>query len=292
MPCGDIRTSRDNDVPLNRMPRRLAGRAGRIRVRMSNRSYAASPLRASDDARSRKLSAARLAALRAREIETVVISRYGDRLPADDAGRDDLEILIAHLVHTENGQAKAAQFARLRAPWLQESNRIELIDRLSASVPPMLSAFELACRLGVTWKQRTAFADAGTRLTTIGACDLTAAEFEQRRRARRAQQARERRKKVLRDFIARPQNARGHAILEALADRGWTSIVELRRIIEMSDAVKPRGCFDGLSKDNLRRVLDREIDRLRDAGEIEHATVRSHVPGKAKQMFRIPEGGS
>ena len=57
---------------------------------------------------------------RVRELRLFLSHRYGDTLPDDDAGRDDLELLLNYVVQLNPGYGVPAMIAEARAwaPWL------------------------------------------------------------------------------------------------------------------------------------------------------------------------------
>ena len=58
--------------------------------------------------------------MRARELRSFLSHRYGDALPDDDAGRDDLALLLGYVMQLNPGRAVPAMIAEARAwaPWL------------------------------------------------------------------------------------------------------------------------------------------------------------------------------
>jgi len=121
-----------------------------------------------------------LAALRVHDLSHLYRHRYGETLPDDDAGRDDLLILAHHLAGLPGDLTRhLGAWASLRAPWLTDTEAADLAERVGTA-PLRWHADTLAWRLGLTMAERTALG-----ITTIGAIDCNKAEREAARRARR-----------------------------------------------------------------------------------------------------------
>lgn len=120
---------------------------------------------------------------------------YGIHLPDDDAGRDDIEIAVNHLVRLRGHFGQAERWLEVWAPWLPEVEGIHIIAEATAN-PQVWTADELGARLGLTMEVRTMLG-----ITTIGAVDQTKAE---RREARR-QKDRLRKERIRRAKGARPR---------------------------------------------------------------------------------------
>jgi hypothetical protein len=110
-----------------------------------------------------------------REIERVLSRRYGSVLPDDDAGHDDLRMVVA--AAKAAGKDPAGHVRKL-APWMQatEANRLCVdVDFREAYI----SADERAARLGVTYAVRQIL-----HLREIGSTDVDKAGRERLRRQR------------------------------------------------------------------------------------------------------------
>jgi hypothetical protein len=123
-----------------------------------------------------------LGALRLAELNRLLTSRYGDHLPDDDAGRDDLAVIVHHMVSigTGNPVDRIRSWVRMRAPWCP----IVLLDELTHDAmtrPRRWKADKLAWRMHLTAADRKTL-----RITTIGAIDkgkgTRVAERRQRKR--------------------------------------------------------------------------------------------------------------
>lgn len=123
--------------------------------------------------------------VRTREVRLVLQRRYephGGMVPDDDAGRDDLEVLLSYVAEV-NGLTdpigRATREAMDWAPWMSKEEATRLAEHALRN-PIRLIADDLAERLGVTYAMRT---DLG--LTTIGAIDVNKADRAQRRHERK-----------------------------------------------------------------------------------------------------------
>lgn len=115
--------------------------------------------------------------IRQKEIRLLLLHRYGPVLPDDDAGRDDLQVMLRHLAHLRRGSQRMVNFCDLSAPWLRDRERELFLQQAARSRPPRFTADQLAKRLNVILVVRKALA-----LTTIGAVDFLKPEREHRRR--------------------------------------------------------------------------------------------------------------
>jgi hypothetical protein len=130
--------------------------------------------------RRRKRERPPLVGLRVRDLNTLFTARYGQILPDDDAGRDDVRIVAHHLAQYVDGNPlrRITQWVRLRAPWM----RLAELDALVAECitkPRRWRADKLAWRLRLTAADRKAL-----RITTISAIDANRAQRIARRRER------------------------------------------------------------------------------------------------------------
>lgn len=215
------------------------------------------------------INAGRFAAIRAREIGTVLEDRYGRPLPDDDAGRDDLRLLIEHAAQFKDPRLRIGGVIDAWAPWATADERAELERSALGAPPPRYTPDEIAQRLGVTMADRQRL-----RLTSIGATDADKAERERLRKVRRAARAREIRREV-RDRVALlgARNRAAHfgdgvserqkALMVAIGDRSWITVAEL------AETVAEWASFKALAPPDLRRVINRELDRLEKRQRIE-----------------------
>lgn len=121
---------------------------------------------ATERKRNRRKRRPSIATLRIADLNRLFIGRYGNVLPDDDAGRDDVAIMAHHLVTLAgNPETRIAEWCRLRAPWLTIT---ELADITADAIrrPRRWKADRLAWRLRLTEADRKSL-----RITTIGAID-------------------------------------------------------------------------------------------------------------------------
>lgn len=121
-----------------------------------------------------------LVGLRVRDLNRLLTARYGESLPNDDAGRDDVLIVAHHLAQYADGHPakRITQWVRLRAPWMTVAELDALIAE-ALTKPKRWRADKLAWRLRLTAADRKAL-----RITTIGAIDASKAQRLARRRER------------------------------------------------------------------------------------------------------------
>jgi hypothetical protein len=115
------------------------------------------------------------------ELERLYLARWGNHLPDDDAGRDDLELALNYVAGVDAKIAWAAHWA----PWLPHEDAVSL-----ASTPSRwLRARPLGERLGLTDAERTALA-----IEKIRPIDVTDEALNERHKQKdRERQARKRR---------------------------------------------------------------------------------------------------
>jgi hypothetical protein len=159
-----------------------------------------------------------VAMIRVRELDALFASRYGDTLPDDDAGRDDLAIMAHHLAGLPGSiDANVTQWVQRRAPWLPVGDLAGLLLEVTTN-PTRWKADRLAWRLRLTDRERSALG-----ITTIGAVNLSKAARTARRRAL---------KNAAREAARRAQGAIARADYEAASiarRRPWEAIGISRR---------------------------------------------------------------
>jgi hypothetical protein len=128
--------------------------------------------------------------MRKREVRRWLTYRYGNTVPNDDAGRDDLAIYLLYVAQSNPADpvGAAVKEAVASAPWLSQVQAWGMAKR-AANKPVRFKADKLAKRLGVTNDLCTQL-----RFTTIGACDLTRPERIEARRKRHAEAKRNKRR--------------------------------------------------------------------------------------------------
>jgi hypothetical protein len=162
--------------------------------------------------------------LTARQITRVLRYHYGPTLPDDDAGRDDLALMLGYLSHMPHGTTKAENFIDLWAPWCALEERQLALRDATLSPSPRLTADQLAARLGVSMVLRNKLA-----LTVIGAIDCDKESRSARRKARKLardkerQQQRRRAKgaKLRAEYEARALSRTKPWVAEGISRRTW-----------------------------------------------------------------------
>jgi hypothetical protein len=123
-----------------------------------------------------------MSALRCAELNRLFSDRYDSSLPDDDAGRDDIRIMVHHLALMSGDQrARMKTWLSTWAPWMSAEQTVALTDAVIAK-PIRWRADKLAERLNLRETDR-----ARLSITTIGAVDMTKAEREAARKARMRQ---------------------------------------------------------------------------------------------------------
>ncbi len=123
-----------------------------------------------------------MAALRVAELTRLLVARYGEILPDDDAGREDATLVCHHLARRAGKPIdRIAEWLTLRAPWMPHDERAALADRIMDN-PLRWRADTLAQRLNLTAEERTRLG-----IRTIGAVDQTAADRKEARRLAKQQ---------------------------------------------------------------------------------------------------------
>ncbi|MGY3344683.1 MULTISPECIES: hypothetical protein [unclassified Bradyrhizobium] len=138
--------------------------------------------------RGTRSAAGGILAIRIAELSRVLLDRYGETLPADDAGRDDAFVMACHLAHIRRGDRAILGWLALRAPWMPTADADELV---AAAMRLQLrwTADRLAQRIGLTYADRTRLG-----LRTIGSIDVTADQRREMRKAKDRDRKRDRRR--------------------------------------------------------------------------------------------------
>jgi hypothetical protein len=114
------------------------------------------------------------------ELERVLADRYGPVLPDDDAGRDDLIVLLHHLAHRDMPDRRMRVAVRRWVPWLNDHKTEKLIAKVMRK-PLKWRADPLAKRIGLDDATRTRL-----DIHAIGATDFGKAKRIKRRKKRDA----------------------------------------------------------------------------------------------------------
>jgi hypothetical protein len=127
-----------------------------------------------------------MAAIRCAELDRLFVDRYGRDLPDDDAGKDDALVMAHHLAMMSGDQrTRMKSWLVIRAPWMSADEMEKLIDTVITK-PIRWRADKLAARLNLREAER-----ARLGIKTIGAVDMTKAEREAARQARKRKAKRE-----------------------------------------------------------------------------------------------------
>lgn len=138
----------------------------------------------------------RIAVFRLAELERLFKHRYGLMLPDDDAGRDDIAILISVASYCGRDRRKRMEGLAARwAPWLSKEEVNDLV-RGACLNPHWLDKDLLGFRTGLTLEERTALS-----IGTFGCIELPDKEARERHRRdkdneKRRQKRREERARI------------------------------------------------------------------------------------------------
>ena len=124
----------------------------------------------------KRRSPMQLVGLRLHDLAKIFRSRYGNALPNDDAGRDDLMVAVHHLASLAHPRGHIAKWLELWAPWLTIAEHKQIIGDALAN-PQKWKADALAWRMRLTKEERRMLG-----VTTIGAIDENKAARTKRRR--------------------------------------------------------------------------------------------------------------
>ena len=149
--------------------------------------------------------------------------RYGATLPDDDAGRDDLQVLLTVLSLSGRKSAdKMRNSVETLAPWMEATEATELIESLLAIDPryQRASAQEIGERVRLTNREREMLG--AYRIVPV---DISAEQLvEQRKAKQRARQARRRRQSGVRpraEYLANALSKRKPWEAEGISRRAW-----------------------------------------------------------------------
>jgi len=124
------------------------------------------------------------ARLRKCELERLFADRWGDKLPDDDAGRDDLRLMVDHLAQL--GEDHIRRSADAWAPWLSGDETDALIAKAGSGKHWKADALARELRLDDATRTRL-------KIRTIGAIDRTRAQRAKRSKKQKAMAIAERR---------------------------------------------------------------------------------------------------
>ncbi len=184
----------------------------------------------------------RVIPLRCKDLNKLFQYRYGITLPDDDAGRDEAEVMLAHLAALTNAEDRMDHFLDLRCPWMPGSERAT-IKALAEHSRSWWTADQLAARLNLNMEVRTKLG-----ITTIGAVDFDrdarkALRLEKQRIRQRKNRSRTRKQSKSSAGISERSLVIQRALVlqEVLPEKGWMSVREI------SDELADSASFAGLS---------------------------------------------
>lgn len=188
-----------------------------------------------------------IASLRVKELRRLFDDRYPAGIPDDDAGRDDVELMLCHLAQLRDAPFAIDNFLAAKAPWFSSAG----VDAAGLS-RHRLTADALAARLGLTFDDRTRLG-----ITTIGAVDRDARQRAEIQREKHRERERRRRRAEQRQARGRlPVSERSMAVLVELPPHGWHSVAELQ------DALTAHRAFAGVAEQSMRKVIARALKEL------------------------------
>jgi hypothetical protein len=117
-------------------------------------------------------------------VSRLLLHRYGSELPDDDAGAEDLRVLLhvkAQCYAPQRREQALRHEIELRAPWMVKDKAAHMAAEIAAK-PIRLKADTLGRMLNLDWMTRDRL-----RLWQIGAVDAPADYLKQRRRQRDAE---------------------------------------------------------------------------------------------------------
>src|SRR5215475_8385040 len=123
--------------------------------------------------------------LRLGDLKKILRSRYRHTLPDDDAGREDLELLLDAVSFTApDARYRMKNIIEVWAPWMDSEESYELVETVLRKPDYLrgVRADQLGKKLNLTYDERKRLG-----IRTISPADLSPEEFAERRKtARRA----------------------------------------------------------------------------------------------------------
>jgi hypothetical protein len=192
-----------------------------------------------------------IVSVRVKELRRLFDDRYPFGLSNDDAGRDDVELMLCHLAQLSNAPFAVDNFLDAKAPWMAAGER-EAAKQLAATGNRCFTADELAVRLGLTYADRCRLG-----ITTIGAIDKDARQREEIQREKHRERARQRRRAERRQMRRRPPvSERSMVVFLEMPPHGWHAVSCLQ------DELLGHKAFAGVSKSSMRKVIARAFKEL------------------------------
>ena len=129
--------------------------------------------------------------MRLGDLQKVLRWRYGPTLPDDDAGRDDLRLLLQTISMGQGDWTKLKNAIEIWAPWMNAGEALQLIDEVNRT-PDYLrkpKARPLGEKLRLLNSERIRLG-----LRTIAPIDMTDEQLEEQRRNRKRAREQHRRR--------------------------------------------------------------------------------------------------
>jgi hypothetical protein len=140
-----------------------------------------------------------MSTLRTAELDRLFDYRWGNILPDDDAGRDDVRFMLHTLGRRSDPIQRIDVWLARRAPWFAGEERDALVQAVLEN-PLRWRADTLGKMLGLTTEVRALL-----KIRTIGPMDSTAAQRKEARRLKNVE-----RKRAIRRAVGKPLRADKH----------------------------------------------------------------------------------
>lgn len=168
--------------------------------------------------------------LRLGDLKRLLRSRYGHTLPEDDAGRDDLRLLLCTISMGQGDWTKLKNTIEVWAPWMDTDEALQLIEEINRT-PDYLrkpKARLLGEKMRLLNHERQALG-----IRTIAPIDVTDEQMAEQRKARkRARQLRRRKAKgskprevYLTNSLTRQKPWESEGISRHLVPKAWHTSV-------------------------------------------------------------------
>jgi hypothetical protein len=194
-------------------------------------------------------------ALRANELRRIFAERYGPVFPDDDAGREDLILLLGQLAQLSSAPFAMDNLLNHAAPWMPADER-EAMKQEAATSFTWWTADELGRKIGLTMDRRMRL---GVR--TIGAADFDCEARAKRRKELAAERARKSRRLQSKPKCRPRLSDRALVVWEALPPHSWHSVSWLIDEVEGHTAFADKHGSKPAAA-SMRRLVKRAIENL------------------------------
>lgn len=192
-----------------------------------------------------------IASLRVSELRRLFDDRYPAGIPDDDAGRDDVELMLCHMVQLRDAPFAIDNFIAAKAPWLTLAELEAVKQRVSTS-GHLFTADQLAARLSLTFDDRRRLG-----ITTIGAVDKSASQRAEIQREKHREREKRRRRAEQRQLRRGPVvSKRALVVLDELPPCDWHSVAYLQGELISHPA------FAGVGGPSMRKIIARALKEL------------------------------